>query len=299
MKKLFYFDRKARAKQEEPVFCARTLQFLYASTVGKCFEWLLSHSPLFSFCIGWFYKTSWSRRKIQSFVQTYGINSQEFTKKISEYVSFNDFFTRKLKMGARPIAAGEAVCIAPADGAYLVIPNIQEHTCFGIKARHFCLEQFLKSTQLAEKYAEGSMVIARLAPFDYHRFHFPFDCEPSASRLINGYLHSVHPMALRNNFNVFCENKRTCSFLESDLFGTVVFVEVGAFGVGSIVQTYTPNEKYRKGDEKGFFEFGGSTIVMLFQAKMITFDQDLITASSLGIETRCLMGETLGKVCVA
>lgn len=298
MEKIFYIDRKTHAEQEEPVYCARSLHFLYASSIGKCLEWILSHSVVFSSCIGWWHKTSWSCKKIRPFVQTYGLRTEEFTKALHEYTSFNDFFIRTLKQEARPIVAKEGVCITPADGAYFVFPCIDEHRPFFIKGRRFCLEQFLNCSKLAEAYVGGSMVIARLAPFDYHRFHFPFACTPSSSRRINGYLHSVHPLALRRNCKIFYENKREYCVLRSEYFGEVLFIEVGALGVGAIVQTYVPEKRYLQGDEKGFFEFGGSTIVMLFKANTIVFDEDLVEASSKGLEMRCFMGQTLGKVFV-
>lgn len=295
MDKIFYIDRETTAKREETIICKKGLVFLYFSKFGSQLEKLLSRCSLFSRFNGWLCKTAWSRKKIHKFVKKHNINTGEFQKSLNEFTSFNDFFTRSLMPEKRPIDHRISRCIAPADGAYFVFPCIRESLSFSVKLQKFCLSQFLQSSELAARYAQGSMVIARLAPFDYHRFHFPIDCQPSSARCINGYLHSVHPIALKNNYKIFCENKRVLSFLHSNIFGLVAAIEVGAFNVGSIVQTYQPGEKYFKGDEKGFFEIGGSTIVLLFETNKIIFDNDLIDASAEGLEVRCLVGQSIGK----
>lgn len=295
MNKIFYIDRKTKAKQEETIICKKGLLFLYVSKLGMQLEKLLARYSIFSRLSGRLHKTAWSRKKIRSFVEKNNINTSEFKKKMHEFTSFNDFFTRSLAPGARPIANNKLECVAPADGAYFVFPCIRKDSSFSVKFTNFCLAQFLQSPELAARYDHGSMVIARLAPFDYHRFHFPMECVPSIPRCINGYLHSVHPIALKNNYKIFCENKRMLSLLHSKLFGIVADIEVGAFNVGSIIQTYQPGEMYCKGDEKGFFEIGGSTIVLLFEKNKIIFDNDLIEASEQGLEMRCLMGQSIGK----
>lgn len=298
MNKIFYIDRATQTQKEEPVICKGGLQFLYLSQLGMKIEVLLSRYHLFSRISGWFHKTAWSRKKIAPFIKKHRIDASEFVKSIQDFSSFNDFFTRSLRANARPIDSNEFTCVAPADGAYLVFPNVSKATTFSVKFKNFSLKTFLQSSDLANFYDQGSMVIVRLAPFDYHRFHFPVDCTPSVSQCVNGDLHSVHPIALKNNFTIFCENKRILSLLHSSKFGTVAAIEIGAFNVGSIKQTYHPGKKYLKGDEKGFFEVGGSTIVLLFEAKKILFDKDLIKASESGLETRCCMGQSIGKACI-
>ena len=138
-------------------------------------------------------------------------------------------------------------------------------------------------------------MIARLCPTDYHRFHFSFNCIPDAPRLINGPLYSVNPIALKRNIQILSENKRVITVLNTKNFGSVLSVEVGATYVGSINQTFAPREHYAKGDEKGYFSFGGSTLVLLFEPGRIQFDQDLIDASKRKIEVRGLFGQSLGR----
>ena len=142
------------------------------------------------------------------------------------------------------------------------------------------------------------MVIARLCPIDYHRFHFPFSCTPSKSTLLNGALFSVNPLALKKNIRIFSENKRSLTSLKTDKFGDVLFIEVGATCVGGIFQTYTPNQAVVKGQEKGYFSFGGSSLILLFEPGRIHFDADLIEASKKKIEIRGLLGQSMGRSCL-
>ena len=139
------------------------------------------------------------------------------------------------------------------------------------------------------------MVMARLAPADYHRFHFPCNCTPSKAHLITGPLYSVNPIALRKNIEYLTENKRMITELKTHLFGTILAIEVGATFVGSIVQTFEPEKHYAKGDEKGYFEFGGSCILLLFEPARIQLDQDLIENTHQGLETLGQMGQSLGR----
>ncbi|MEF9496895.1 phosphatidylserine decarboxylase [Chlamydia sp. 04-14] len=294
MKKLQYIDRLTNQRVTESVCYEKTMTFLYTSRLGKWVSTLLSRSPFLSRLYGWIQKRSWTRKKIPGFIKRNHICAKEFKKSLSEFTSFNDFFTRELRPEARPIAQGKNICVTPVDGAYLIYPNVSEFGEFVVKSKRFSLSKLLGDPKLVEKYASGSVVFARLALFDYHRFHFPVDCLAGSTHNINGYLFSVHPMALKDNFNIFCENKRTLTELKTEAFGDVLYLEVGALNVGSIIQTYTPGEKYSKGDEKGFFEIGGSTVIVLFEPGVVRFDADLLKNSRMGLETRCLMGQSLG-----
>jgi phosphatidylserine decarboxylase len=147
---------------------------------------------------------------------------------------------------------------------------------------------------LAQKFAGGSMVISRLCPVDYHRFHFPVAGVPGEARVINGWLYSVSPIALRRQVRYLVENKRAISVMESPAFGTVVVLEVGATNVGSIQQSFVPGRAVEKGDEKGLFAFGGSCVITLFQRGKIRFDADLTEERSEPMEIYAKMGDRLG-----
>jgi len=292
---VIYIDRQTGLVEKERIYFDSAIRFLYGrSRLGKIFSFFISRFSLASAAVGWWNRLSFSKKKIVPFVEKYQLDATEFLEPIGSYASFDEFFTRKLRPESRPIHPERNSVIAPADGRYLVYPNIAVADGFFVKGEKFQLTQLLQDRELATKYEQGAMVIARLCPTDYHRFHFPIDCTPGAPRLINGYLYSVNPIAVKKNIRIFSQNKRIVTTLDSDVFGKVLFVEVGATAVGSIRQTYTPGEPCHKGDEKGYFSFGGSTLILLFENGRLQLDSDLLHASEKRIEVRCLMGQSLG-----
>ena len=164
-----------------------------------------------------------------------------------------------------------------------------------IKGSKFNLSSFLIEDDLVKKFEGGSMLIVRLAPTDYHRYHFPASGPASESKLIKGPLYSVNPIALDKSLEIFCQNKRTICVQQSNDYGDIAYSDVGATAVGTIHQTYTPNVPLEKGAEKGYFAFGGSTVVLFFEKGKIQFDQDLIDNTKNGIETAVEMGDTIAR----
>ncbi|MDN3506059.1 MAG: phosphatidylserine decarboxylase [Simkaniaceae bacterium] len=296
MTDLFYINRQTKQKEKENIPCKTCLEVLYH---GNPFSWffrtLLCKTPLFSRLFGSLQDRPSSRKKIAPFIEKYQIDTSDFLDPPESFPTFNAFFTRKLKPSARPISNGNDVAILPADGRYLAFQSIHHQEGIWAKGKKFSLEKLLGDAKLAHKYAHGSLAIIRLAPVDYHRFHFPFDCVPSEPTLINGPLYSVNPIALKKNIEILTENKRALTHLKTEHFGTVLYVEIGATNVGSIVQTYEPEKHYAKGDEKGFFAFGGSCILLLFEPGRIQLDHDLIENTSQGLETLGQLGQPLGK----
>ncbi len=288
-----YIERKTGQKRIEKIYGHKALSLFYGDgflqrLFSKTLLPLIAHLPFFSKVYGYLQKLPSSAKRIESFIETYGIDKVEFLK--SDFSSFNDFFIRKLKPEARPIVSDPNRLAMPADGRYLVFSKFDQ---FQIKGQTFSLIEFLKSRSLASHYADGSMAIVRLCPSDYHRFHFPCDGTPSKPSLINGPLYSVNPMALRKRLSILSENKRMITEIETKNFGIILYVEIGATAVGTIRQTYLPEKPIQKGDEKGYFEFGGSCIVLLFEKGAIEFDADLLKNSGQGIETRANYGDSL------
>lgn len=286
-----YANRKTGKIEKEEVYGGPLLKYLYGK--GKWLLPVLCKTSVFSSLYGFLQERKLTRKKILPFIKHFKVDISEFLEKPEDFCSFNDFFIRRLKPSARPIDS--ASFILPADARYLVYPSIKESDGFFVKGKKFSLTTLLKDPELAKKYEEGAMVIARLAPVDYHRFHFPCDCTPSEPRLINGPLYSVNPIAIKQNVSIHAENKRMITHLETEHFGTILFIEVGATNVGSIHQTYTPNKSVKKGDEKGYFSFGGSSVILLFEPNRIQFDQVLIDNSAKRLETLAHFGQSLGK----
>ncbi len=300
MTDIIYFDRKAQKEEKEKVYGRFFLEMLYGNGFfAKCFSSFLlplfSQIPFLSYLYGCFQASAMSRFKVKPFIASFSIDPSEFLAQPDSFASFNDFFIRRLKPQCRPLALGNDVAIMPADARYLVFPKIDEADGFWVKGKKFSLKNLLQNASLAERYIGGAMVIARLCPVDYHRFHFPCDCTPGRAELINGPLYSVNPIALKRNIEILSENKRMITSLQTKEFGNILYIEVGATYVGSIHQTFIPGTFCNKGDEKGYFSFGGSCLILLFEPGKIIFDPDLILFSSKKMEVRGLIGQSLGK----
>jgi len=296
MTDLYYINRQTKEREKEKIPCKTCLELLY---LGNPFSWffrtLLCKTPWFSRFFGSLQDQPSSKKKIIPFIEKYNVDATEFLDPPESYPTFNAFFSRKLKPSARPITNGNDVAALPADGRYLAFANIHHEEGIWVKGKKFSLEKLLGEPKLAHKYAHGSLVIIRLAPVDYHRFHFPFNCIPSEPTCINGPLYSVNPIALKHNIEILSENKRVITHLKTEEFGTVLYVEVGATNVGSIVQTYEPGKHCAKGEEKGYFSFGGSCIILLFEPARIQLDHDLLENTQQGLETLGHLGQKLGK----
>lgn len=300
MEPIVYIDRITGKQEVEKVYGAAALKFLYGKDwVSRLFgapvAHLLAKNPLFSAWYGYVQKLPFSKKKIIPFIEAFHVDASEFLKPVESFRSFNDFFIRELKSEARPIAADDKTAIIPADGRYLFYPDISVADGFVVKGEKFDLATLLEDKKLADKYFRGSMVMARLCPSDYHRYHFPCDCTPGPTRFINGWLYSVNPIAIKRDVHIFTRNKRTICELETERFGKVLFLEIGATNVGSIHQTHKPGRHYPKGAEKGFFSFGASSLILLFEPGRISIDADLLSATSQHLEIKCLMGQSLGK----
>jgi phosphatidylserine decarboxylase len=292
---IHFYDRHRQTIETEQIYGEPWLRFTYENPVGRFFLWLLVRRAIFSRLYGWRMNRRASAQQVLPFIVRYNLDVDEFAKSAMAFRSFNEFFFRALKPGVRPIAPGDNVAVLPADGRHLVFPDVDAADGFYVKGEKFSLVELLGDAALAESFAGGAMVISRLAPVDYHRFHFPCAGVPGRARLINGWLYSVNPVALRRNARYLVENKRYVTLVESPGFGTVAMIEVGATNVGSVTQTHVPGREVAKGEEKGLFKFGGSCVITLFQAGRIAFYGDLVEQSAQHIETYARMGDWLGE----
>ena len=289
-----YFNRYQQTVETERVYGEGWLRFAYENPAGRFFVWLVARQAFFSQWYGHKMRQSESALRILPFIATYNIDVDEFAKSAFDYKTFNEFFYRALKPEARPIAPGDNVAVFPADGRHLAFPDVDDAAGFYVKGFKFSLSDLLGDDTLAGKFAGGAMLISRLCPVDYHRFHFPVSGLPGESRLINGWLYSVSPVALRRQVRYLVENKRVITLVESPQFGTVAVVEVGATNVGSIQQSFVPGRPVQKGDEKGLFAFGGSCVITVFQRGKIRFDADVVTSGEQHLEIYAKMGDRLG-----
>ncbi|HUJ43603.1 MAG TPA: phosphatidylserine decarboxylase [Opitutaceae bacterium] len=301
-----YWHRAKKTVEAEQVYGERWLRLAYENPVGRFAVWLLVRRAAFSHFYGWRMNRPFSVTKVFPFIVAYDIDVDEFAKSAFTFKTFNEFFYRALKPGARPIAPGEDVAVLPADGRHLVFPDVERADGFYVKGASFTLAELLgeagqppEKQVLASRFAGGAMLISRLAPMDCHRFHFPVGGRAGTPQLIRGTLYSVHPIALRRHLRYLVENRRMVTLVESATFGTVAMVEVGATAVGRIRQTFIPDRSVAKGEEKGLFAFGGSCVITLFSRGHIQFDDDLVAQSAQHRETYAKMGDRLGAAVAA
>ena len=286
-------DRQTGQVFDEVVMGEKYIRWAYQDARSGWLSRLLFGSHAVSRMMGLYYDSPLSRARIAPTIRDLGIDESEFLEPTDSFGSFNAFFVRHLKPEARPWSRDPRDVVSPADGRVLVFPAMDDGTFAPVKGYPFSLRALLPG--LAERFVGGALAIVRLCPADYHRYHYPVAGRIVARRDIPGALHSVNPIALGSGADVFGANARSVTLIETPAAGTVAFVEVGAFGVGSIVQTHA-GAQAAKMEEKGYFKFGGSTVVLVFEPGRIAFSPDLVAHSAEGLETLVKVGETIATV---
>ena len=250
---IIYWNRENASLETENVYGENWLRFIYNHPIGKIGLWAMVKRSWFSHWYGKKMSTPRSAEKIIPFIEKYGLETKDFLDSVDSFLSFNEFFYRKLKPSARPIYPKNQNIVFPADGRHLVIPNLNKSKRVYVKGQTFELNELLADSSLAQDFMGGSMLISRLCPVDYHRFHFPCEGNVKSTHLINGTLSSVSPIALRKNLSIFWQNKRYLTILQNATFGKCLQLMIGATCVGSVHWTSQVGQHYQKGDEQGFF----------------------------------------------
>ncbi|MGJ8672650.1 archaetidylserine decarboxylase [Rubritalea sp.] len=292
MEPITFFNRYTNSIETEQVYGESFLKWAYGNPLGKIALHAFVKRPFFSSWYGKRMNAPKTKEKIAPFILDYQMDADDFLDTPESFRHFNDFFYRKLKPAARPIADSDIVF--PADGRHLGFQNAEEVSGVFLKGQKWDLHALIGDAKLYEQFKNGSLVLSRLCPVDYHRFHFPCDGTPSETRLINGPLFSVSPIALRQNLAYMWENKRTCTVLDTPDLGRVLILEIGATCVGSILQTYKAGTPISKGAEKGYFAFGGSTTITIFQEGKVQLADDLLKHSAVQQELYAKMGDMMG-----
>jgi len=293
---IYYIERQTRLLKKERIPAEQWLKWLYHDPFGNLALEAVIKRKAFSRFYGRYMKTPGSSVKIKSFVKLFEIDNSLYEKDLHSYSSFNDFFVRKIKSEYRQIDPHPHTIISPVDGKLLAYDNLQKGLHFIAKGYDFSLPEFLNNQKLADEYLHGCMFIFRLTPADYHRFHFPADSLPGKPHVIKGKYYSVSPISIRKKVKTFYQNKREYTIIKTEQFGDVIMAEIGATLVGSIKQTFIPNKQYKKGDEKGYFEYGGSSVILLFKANKIKIDDDLVHNTQLSYETKVQLGEKIASI---
>lgn len=286
-----YYDRYQKRNLVEKIYGERSLRWAYGTVAGRVSLHVLVKRALFSRWYGWRMDQPASRRLIAPFIRQYSLDVSEFRMAPDQFQTFNEFFFRQLKVDARPVNPDPKVVVFPADGRHLCIPDLSRAQGLFVKGQNFSLGDLLQNSALTERYAGGSLLLSRLCPVDYHRFHFPVGGTPQGTRMIQGPLFSVNPVALRQNIRILAQNKRCITELQTPHLGTVLLLEIGATCVGTICQTFAAGKTAAKGDEKGYFRFGGSSTITIFEPGRVQFDADLLEQSSQHREVYARQGD--------
>lgn len=267
---------------------SRLLRFLYQNEFGRLVIKIFT-SPLVSKIVGKYMSSFISKVRINRFIKQNHINMKEYEE--TKYKSFNDFFTRRIKEGMRPIDMDPGILISPCDSK-LMAYQIDFESNFRIKNSTYTISDLVAGDDIADKYIGGQILIFRLTVDDYHRYCYIDAGAKEYNKHIKGELHTVKPIA-SYYYDIYSRNSREYNIMHTENFGTVVQIEVGAMMVGKIVNNEEACQMIR-GKEKGRFEFGGSTIALLIEKGKVAIDEDIVHNSRNGLETIVKMGEKIG-----
>jgi phosphatidylserine decarboxylase len=291
------YDRIAKKTVEEkiPVFAKLAMRAVY-SVLPRKPEVAKDFLRKMTQIVGNKYSDPKSRRHIPEFIRFYEINVDDLQDPVSSFQNFNEFFRRKMKPHSRPVAdiRNQHIAVVPADCRIVGYESVAEATTVWVKGHAFTIETLVGDKDLTRRFTNGSVALCRLGPMDSHRFFFPIGGKVGKTFNMDGDYLVDNPIAVREDVDIFTTNKRTVTVIEDTEFGLVAMVCVGSTMVGSIELTSKQGRMVKKGDEHGYFQFGGSTIILLFEANSIVFAEDILINSAIPIETYCRTGSPLG-----
>jgi phosphatidylserine decarboxylase len=290
-----FFHRYAGRVETEAVYGERWLRWTYGTLPGRLALHAVAKRAWFSRWYGRRMDRSASAGKIAPFIAQYGLDPAEFADPPESFRTFNEFFFRRLKAGARPVHPDPRAVVFPADGRHLAVPDVDRADGFFVKGQRLDLRRLLGADDLAAGFAGGTAVLSRLCPVDYHRFHFSVAGRAGQPRLLNGPLFSVSPIALRRNLAILWENRRWLTLIKTPALGRVAMLEIGATNVGSVEYTFAEGAVER-GQEKGFFRFGGSAVLTLFEPGRVRLADDLLEQSAQHRELYAHVGDVMAWV---
>jgi phosphatidylserine decarboxylase len=287
------------AIEEEKVYGAKAVEWLYKSQFGRTVSDIAARSPISQF-YGDMQSSSWSKRKVAPFIKDFSINMDEFVPQdghtvTDPYASFNDFFIRRFRKDARKIESNPDVMPAFCEARYFGHKEIDNDVRVPVKGHFLTSSELLQNTEWEDTFKGGPLMIARLCPVDYHRFHFPDDGEILSAYPVPGRFHSVNPIALKEKPDIFMTNERFVTILDTKNFGKLAYIEVGATCVGKIVQSRPMYGNFKRGEEKGYFLFGGSTVVLLGEKGKWSPSELMLNNTRSGMEVYQQLGSALAN----
>jgi phosphatidylserine decarboxylase len=292
-----FFNRITGQHEIEKVYGDWFIKFLYCSVAGQKIGSIFTNK-YFSQIYGSFQDRPGSHKKVRPFIEKFNIpiddyepGSRPAADPRDSYSSFNEFFIRKFKLGKRPFVSEPERMPAFAEARYVGFDAIDEKKQYPVKGHYLYAKDLIGNDQVAKMFDGGPLMIARLCPVDYHRYHYPDNGRVVDHFRVPGAYDSVNPLALRYKNQIFIKNERYVSILETENFGKLAYIEVGAICVGKIVQSHRWDKPFMRGEEKGYFLFGGSTVILLGEKGKWKPSQDILTNTANGIETYLHIGQ--------
>lgn len=264
------------------------IRFAYETVFGRILAKTILCRKFVSNIYGAWQKSRFSKKKVQKFMSQYGVTVDDCIE--TQYPNFNAFFTRQRK--AQPDLTKPDELASIADSKLLALP-IDEKSIFKIKDVPYTTAELLENEALAKEFQGGMCLIFRLAPTDYHRYAYVDNAKQAPCVKIKGVLHTVNPIA--GAMKVYRRNTRQYNILKTEHFGKVVQMEVGALLVGKIINHNDDKASVSKLQEKGYFAYGGSTVILLLQKDAVKLDKDILEYSAKGIETKVRLGDKIGE----
>ena len=295
------FNRYTQEKEIEKVYGDSMIKLAYGTIIGKVFGGIIASKSLSAF-YGMLQDREASGKKVPPFINDFNIQIDDYrpgSKKSDSieysYKTFNEFFIREFKDGKRPFVSDASKMGAFAEARYYGHESVHDDLKVPVKGSLIKALDLIGDDSLSKDFKGGPFLIARLCPVDYHRYHYPDNGKTLKSYQIHGDYHSVNPLALKLRPDILIKNERRVSLLETENFGKLAYIEVGATCVGKIVQSFNEENPFSKGDEKGYFLFGGSTVIVCGEPGKWKPSEDILNNTSLGIETYVHLGDEIAR----
>ncbi len=293
-----FFNQMTGLMEKEKVYGDKMIEWLYQSTSGKILSELLV-TPVISKVYGALQDLPISKSKIDPFVKNFNIIIDDYLPSEGRnandpYANFNEFFIRRFKTGKRAFPTALNELGAPAEGRYYAYESIRDDELIPVKGKYLNADLLLANSKWKDPFHDGPCLLARLCPVDYHRYHYPDNGNVLDFYSVSGKLHSVNPLALRAKPDIFATNERVVTILETENFGKLAYVEVGATMVGKIIQSGSLKD-FKRGDEKGYFLFGGSTVIVHGEKGKWAPTDLMIQNTKNKIETYVHLGTTVAR----
>lgn len=295
-----FYNRVTQSVEKEKVYGDKMVEWLYQSNSGKALSHVICKAPV-SKLYGALQDTAWSKSKIAPFIKSFNIPMEDYLPETqdteSPYSSFNQFFIRQFKAGKREFVQKTEEMAAFSEARYFGYSSVQDDEAIPVKGASLKPKHLISNSKWEDTFQDGPLLLARLCPVDYHRFHYPDDGVILDDYRVAGLLHSVNPLALKSKQDILITNERHVTIVETKNFGKLAYIEVGAICVGKIVQSkhLVKGDCFKRGDEKGYFLFGGSTVIVIGEKGKWTPSADILEFTKKGMETYLHLGMSVAK----